>query len=94
MIHVGLQLRSLPPPDPETLGPSMPRAPDRDPQPRSEPKSPLRARMWLFDCGTARRDALSQIVSTPIEFTTKLCSADRAYRAAISDLVTTAGLEA
>jgi hypothetical protein len=50
--------------------------------------------MWLFDCGTARRDALSQIVSTPIEFTTKLCSADRAYRAAISDLVTTAGLEA
>lgn len=40
------------------------------------------------------RDGLAQIASAPTEFTTSLRSADRAYRNAINDLVTTAGLAA
>jgi hypothetical protein len=40
------------------------------------------------------RHGLAQIASTPTEFTTRLRAADRAYRVAINDLVTTAGLAA
>ena len=40
------------------------------------------------------RAGLAQIASTPTKFNTRLRSADRAYRAAMNDLVTTAGLAA